>query len=639
MLKKSFLFALAVASGATATLQASETQKFKFTDAGLDPILAVENYSQAPLDALFYAAKFSMTPGWNVRTVSNENESSAAVCAAVATQMAEGASPDAWLYLPALTVETGDALQWTARSLAHDLKDSYQIMYSLEDTLDPTKYMLLSSVAEESYYWTTRSISLDDFAGKTVRLAFVSNKPGYMLAIRELQLGLPAMGLKATNTGRRFYSPEIEPRADFSVADFGVSAAPVEFEAVVDLPSESRGRSLGKVAAGEKRDGLYSVSIPLDMQCGEAFKYTIQAKLADGKTVKAGSEYANFGDYTRKVLIEKFTGTWCNACAKAIYVSHIYEHQLGEEGVYLEAHSPGTGGIDRNGVPEYIASFKTEYGKTFNYPTFWLNRSFAQEEYLPFDRSAYEKAMMQPCTAGIELEVLHFDGKTLSARAIVESAAAIDNADGKYRVGFVLSEDNVRMQEGAFPQQNLATGSSTQAFGEFNYLPKYVPASMTVMQGVVAGPSDGGTGIAGSLPASIEARTRYEVPFEMEVPATVSDIHNLQLTALFTSFVDKNNYPVLNCDRQPLRIGTGIAGIEKGAASISVKELGDALAVALPSEEAYDVKVYDILGNCIGAASGSGAQAKVSVAQSHKGVLLVSARQGGANYVAKIIRR
>ncbi|MDE7381924.1 MAG: choice-of-anchor J domain-containing protein [Muribaculaceae bacterium] len=604
--------------------------------------LTLKAYNQGSLQSQFYnISKYGLTNGWSLKKITDEKREDAyGVNALIScSRLTNDVTPDNWLILPAFTVAPNATLEWSAKSIHDGLHDSYDVMISTSGTAKED-FKLLTRVEKESYFFNRHIISLKEYQGQNVTIAFVHNDgDGYMLAIEEIHAGYTNRGFKAQNIGYHFFGRNEEQFIDFEITNFGGKANTtieqfqlVNAEDSGDVLATAEPNNIGDIA------NTFTISFPLNLDVNTYKDYILQAVYADGSTDDLYSDFVNVSESKRKVFIEKYTATWCNACPGVYYVTHSYLNRLGKDAVYLEAHVQNAIGADKMAIDEYVAPYQYSLGG--NFPAVWINREAKQNDTNVRDISAYTKAVKSPCTADVKLVIESYDYETVKAHAVVKSHETLDNSDGNYRVAFSVAQKHVPLPENNLPQTNNCTGSTIQTRGEYNFLPANLPKEYTSYTNVVIGPEDGFRGADNTLPETIEAGKEYIVPFEFEIPKN-ADPENLMMVANFNYHKENKGgvpFPSLNIDKQDLvQTSVGVDAISARYGTIEYRIEGDNLVISLPKDGKYTINFFTTLGEKIYSESGEGNEVIIPVNTLTPGIALCSINQNNQKFNLKLM--
>jgi len=98
---------------------------------------------------------------------------------------------DDWLILPQINIKDFEAiLTWEAMSVHYDFREDYKVMIS-ESGTKPSDFVEVYSVTAEDYYARRHAISLEQYYGKDIYVAFVhTGCDKFLLAIDNIKVGV-----------------------------------------------------------------------------------------------------------------------------------------------------------------------------------------------------------------------------------------------------------------------------------------------------------------------------------------------------------------------------------------------------------------------------------------------------------------
>ena len=301
--------------------------------------------------------------------------------------------------------------------------------------------------------------------------------------------------------------------------------------------------------------------------------------------------------FMRRYLVDIATGMWCVNCpAGDIAVDQLSE-LYGDRVVTLNTH-----------VNDALGN--QAYWDELNWhavPYLMLNRIKASAGT---NTNKFSQYYDQPTSFAIRIdEIPAPQGRTLEIAAHVNVCDAIDNGDGRYRLGYVLTGDFHDPTNMQFFQNNSCTQPS---YGPYYYLPTRIPPELMYYEDVTLTFDAAFSGIEGSLPASMEPGKAYEVRWQAEVPELLPDAAQARVVAYV---LDATTGRVQNTDA--LRVGerpTGVVSDVHEAGSTAI--LGatrEGISVRLPAGEAYRLEIHSVAGALIGTQSGIGSGHEVVV--------------------------
>ena len=123
-----------------------------------------------------------------------EGEDDNAVAASTSWYRKAGTSNDWMVTTPFEVKETSAVLTWRARATDADYRDGYKVFLSTTgNTVADFSGDPVFSVSKENVTWTEHEVSLADYVGKTIWVAFVNTtKDRSMLYVDDIFAGVPA---------------------------------------------------------------------------------------------------------------------------------------------------------------------------------------------------------------------------------------------------------------------------------------------------------------------------------------------------------------------------------------------------------------------------------------------------------------
>ena len=206
-----------------------------------------------------------------------------------------------------------------------------------------------------------------------------------------------------------------------------------------------------------------------------------------------------------------------------------------------------------------LEALQSRYGKSLISVETHVNDDLGQQEYwdaLKFYAAPYFKLNRNASTSygnaskftkeyeaatpwWIQFTGLTLNGGTLSVQVKTMSALGCDNADDRYRIGYLLTRDYDSEPEGmTFYQSNNVTRASGK---RFYFLPGYVPGNLVKFHDVTLPSEHAFTGLASSLPANVDPYKEYTTSWDIDV-------------AEYADCIDKINVVVYLFDRETSRI-------------------------------------------------------------------------------------
>ena len=548
---------------------------------------------------------FSAQDAWvTLREEGTENYYAASASRFKTTKGEDAPVADDWLITPAVWIRADDAkLSWRAMSVneRNNRKSSYQVMISTAGT-DPGDFIILPSgdiQDEEIYEWTEHEISLAEYCGKHVHLAFVNkSSDSDVLAIDDISV--------CGSTGL----------ADLKILpeEYYVGDEEICFGGVLTATSGVIVNSLS--VAFKVGDEIFNAEYSdLNLGMGQQFEFTIPEKIAAkyGDTVDfsvtSSVNGIAFDEQSlrttllaflpfKRIVVEEATGMWCGYCPEGTVAMHTLQERYPDQFIGVAVHVN-----DAMQVAGYgdVMSFPS------GAPTAWL------------DRKIYVKDMLTPVLAdgthtyttlmgGIEslfIDRLHeqtfadisvsgdmSDGADeILTDVSVRFAKGYDDTD--FRIILLLTEDHV--WKPGYYQTNYHSGRDESLSG-FEALPAMIRQDYEFNH-VARSVMGGYTGIKGVVPSEVRAGDSYSYSSSFKLPETILDIQNLKLIAMIA---DAATGEIMNAAYWT-PVPSGIQSVSDDTVSITV----DGDAVIVTAEEDLELRAYDLSGICRGAAGGS----------------------------------
>lgn len=537
-------------------------------------------------------------------------------------------SVDNWMITPQIHIGSEEAyLRWDAKSVHHEFRESYKVLVSTT-TNDIGSFQELLSVDEEEYFWKTRVLSLADYVGQDIYLAFECvSRNKFILAIDNLLVGeLPDVRIATEDMSRRFVGSDSE-------------MAPVN-GVMTNLGQDIEVESIECVT----QDGTYSMPVAETWRTGEELEYSFEipvtlnavsryelyAKLAgDDNLMSVYSDSLMCSYYPRLMVAEEGTGSWCNNCPEGTLAAQEIAHRLKDDVAVIAVHMQDelTCSGYSSGLMRWVS----------NIPGFIFNRVSATHTSPSEHMEGFDKAMLTETTAYVEMEAVRTEDEPSKVNLSTRTSFAVpyDNVNGYYGIGFALIEDTVPSPEGMV-QANSSTLLSSD---EYYYLPVYIQPEEMIYRHVVRASYEAFDGVEGSLPEAIEAGETYDFDYEIEIPEELLWQNDLSLVAYV---LNSRTGVILNAARVELPAfsdptGIGSAKVEEMDSNIEARLQDGTFEITFPcSYEPYSVSVYSVNGMLLKTVQGNGGKGLVSVdCPAERGWYILRAIQGDDIYIQK----
>lgn len=547
----------------------------------------------------------------------------------VSRRMPSDSPTDNWMILPRIHVSSaGNHLQWSARSVHHDLPDGYSVMISEGDY---TQFKPVFTVEDENYSWTKRVLPLAQYEGKDIYIAFCHNSTNrFAVAIDDIFAGdIEEYSVRTRNESRHFIGEKDGAELKLNIVNTGRQ---------IDLKNiiiEVEGGDTYTYPHSESLEtgAEMNVSENLPVAVGNSYAYTVWLEAEDGTKINALSDILTCSYYPRTMLLEKFTGTWCNYCPSAIPFVNRVKDRLGDEVAVIEVH-----GYQKNLDPMSCDQYGLSIGVR-SYPTVMLNRGTAQTGN--FDNDGYLNQAMAAVTNGmIEADAQWTGDGRISIDTKTRFAEDLDNSLNRYRIGVLIKERRIDSGELGYHQANNCTTLKDE---EYSCMPSTLTGDLIAFHDIArCGDTDESVkafgianGIKESLPSVIQAGADYEKTITVDIPESVIDKDELSVIAVLFKNTEVINAAVVN----DISSSSGINDTQAEKRGISIAACGDGYKAVLPDNAPYKMEVYSLDGTCVRTESGNGGTCEISGKSLRPGCFLVRVTQGSASTSGKILIR
>ncbi len=511
------------------------------------------------------------TDAWNIRTLDGNQW-------AISNSWYEPVGKaDDWMITPEITdITANTVLAWKAMSLDAQFKDSYEVKISVTGaaTTDFTK--TLFSKAGENGEVTDRSVSLKDYAGKTIRLAFrnISNDK-FLLAIDDI-LVFDAKNRDAamtTSDVKKYVLKGGEAEISYTIKNTGlntINQMEVEWTDGVDTYTDQL------TGLNVKFFETYSGKFKTKVSVADATQIDITAKVVSVNGVPDSVLENNVNTLVvrgldkaipLKMVVEEATGTWCGWCPRGAVNMELMREKYPDEFIGIAVHNE-----DPMMVQDYNDGLTALPGFG-GFPSVVINRSTIEDpadmETILLDNVRQENGPVEVSATGT------FNDRTITVDASVDFNTQFLNEDLKLIA--VLVEDGVKGTTSGYNQTNYYANNAVGVMGGFETLPDPVPASQMVYNEVGRELIFGFEGRPNTFSTEINAGDFADLSFDVEVPAALN-INNVYVV-------------VMVADGQ----GTILGGAHTESKTVSSNDVNaDLLSMGITPNPAADVTYIDI---------------------------------------------
>ncbi|WP_407556153.1 choice-of-anchor J domain-containing protein [Winogradskyella sp. 4-2091] len=333
---------------------------------------------------------------------------------------------------------------------------------------------------------------------------------------------------------------------------------------------------------------------------------------------------------TKAVLIEESTGTWCGWCPRGTvgldYMTSTYPNSV----VGIAVH---------NGDPMTVSEYDTALVNVIG--TGWPNAG-ADRKLVGIDpgqaslQAGYNTQIAEVVPVDITIGAIQ-TGSNLSITANANFYTSFGAAN--YRLGVIITEDNVTGTASGYNQTNYYSGGGSGAMGGYENLPESVPAAQMVYNHVGRALLGGFDGQPNSVPTVINGGDIASYTFSYTIPSTSSEA-DLHIVAVL---IDSNDGSIVSAKQSTVAQALSIEEVS-GIDSIKLypNPASDKINIAFSDGNGnYNVTITDMLGRTVIKNNYEGLYGnqniELPVSQLDAGHYIMNINNGSASYSAKFI--
>ncbi len=516
----------------------------------------IDNDRNTPSNDVMYAG-FSKGVAWVAYDIENNGNM---VAASTSWYNPSGQAED-WMILPSITVEDDCILTWQAKAFDSKYSDGYSVYVSDKgnQTNDFDTTTPIFSINSESSEWCEHKLSLEEYIGKDIYIAFVNNSTDCsMLLIDDIFVGTPlAVDFTLTST------PQVEPYTPVTIS---ISVFTELEETITSIKAgyTYNGKEISaeydnlSITAGNR----HIIELPETITPGKNEVIPIEIWVEyNGKRV---NKKFNITGFSRRILVEDLTATWCAYCVSAIVALEELGKKYDDDFISIAIHC--------NDIMA-ISNYELHYT---GLPTVWVNRSYSTST-LPHELYDYiETRTNDIAEVGVIAQASIINDKIF---VNTQTYFAQNYDKHQFRLTYVLIENDVHVPDNeAYYQKNAYAGGSMGEMGGFENKPEIIPPTEMYFQEVARVIEPSLDGLIGSIPETITAGIGYEYQHTFDLPDNVLHKENLQLVVIVNSVGTRKAY---NAVKIPLNSGTDNTDTIKS------------------DNEKYEIARYNIMGQRI----------------------------------------
>ncbi len=528
-----------------------------------------------------------------------------------------GTSNDWMVTSPIRVEDVRNILSWRAYALDAKHPDGYSVYISTtgnhpEDFVDSPVY----TVAAESGQWQQHAVSLADYVGRDIYVAFVNNSTNCnILAIDDINVFAYDHSFNFINTtpeaisspGIVHVTGEISSSGFLPVEGYVVELTYAGMTEVID-------RSSDIVAADSVAHIEFAIDI--DVPLDATSDYTLRISSLDGTDVL--DVVSSITCFHRTVLIEEGTGTWCMWCPRGAYGLELMHEKYPGTFVDVAVH----GSDEMMNIPYYVGAYNYF---TMGFPGCILDRNteLAGDPYYDID-SLLNTAMKKGAIGKISTTAQYINSRQLAVEATVEFGKTV--AEGEYGLLYIIVEDSVT----GYEQANAYGGGNTP-MGGFENLPDPIPAGEYYFANVGRMVYPSFTGDAEAFPAGTPRHTPMTVSYTIDMP----EVQRMEMVKVVAAITEMSTGKIVNIHEVVPSIPEAVKGIN-AAADISVRATANGIEI-VAAEALQSVEVWSIGGQLLYTAQPHYNTHVVKLDDNH-GIVVVKACTAQDSIVAKCVK-
>lgn len=450
---------------------------------------------------------------------------------------------DAWLVTKAIEIpDSGYVLSWKSEALDPDNRDGLQVYISDRGGNPETDFgEPVWQVEEEEAgptesvdgEWQEHKLSLDDYAGKTIYVAFVNRSTDKsIICLDDVLVNRPRPYVVELDMNSMYKADEIEVRGHITAGDSVITEYDIHYTTADSIVRTEHYTGLN-LQPGESHSFVFSSKLaPAEKGVYNKFKVWANVEGLDNVGVEDSVAAVSFIP-AHRILLEEGTGMWCGYCPLGMltteYLKEVYPDTL----IAVSVHND-----DVLCDPDYDKALGF-----MSFPSGLVNRKTAcQPMAMTSNNYTYEGdgTFLNSVQAALEgyvslepsIESAVLSGNSIDIKSSV-TFAVVPPAGQTYRLVYILTEDNVVVSNGS--QHNYLSTSSLPILGEFGKGGKYGQENIVGLPyyDVARGIYPEFKGKDSGLPATVEPNTAYDISYTISLDdASYSSTDNLYVTVV-----------------------------------------------------------------------------------------------------------
>ena len=312
---------------------------------------------------------------------------------------------------------------------------------------------------------------------------------------------------------------------------------------------------------------------------------------------------------SHRLVVEEFTGTWCQWCTRGIVGIDMLNNQFGDRVITIAAHS---------GDPMYCEEYGFIQGLATGYPSCVINRGMTMDPYWggsgaskPFGiADDVEWLLAEPVVGSIEATATWWNVEQTKIKVMTQTTFGVDITQGAaspYLIGYILVADGMKGEGSEWAQHNVYSGmvSGDPNLRAMENQPSLIYGMEYNHVAIGAWGAEKGIYNSVSMPLTKGQAQKYAYTCDITNNALVQDKSKLSIVALL---IDSETGAIIN------------------GAKCKIADYDPAGIITLDADNQQCYDLYDLQGR------------KVSASQ--KGLLIRQTRNANGNLkTQKVVRK
>lgn len=450
------------------------------------------------------------------------------------------------------------SLSWRAKAQDSRYRDGYAVYISTKGTakedFDTSKPAF--SVDQEESAWTSHSLDLSEYNGKTIYIAYVNNSNNKSrLFVDDIIVGVPSsvyLKVDMPSVTNSFDDLTVSGRA-FTNNDEPVKGFTIGLEYDGNTYTQTFDSTLMK-----GKEIAFSLDNPLRIGKHETKSYSVwishdNDKFENKRTMKS---------YGRKIVTEETTATTCTWCVRGIVYLNRMAKKYPKSFIGMAVHDLR----DVMEVDDYNSALADVIAWSGD-PSVIVDRKHTGD---PTDLESLLHSAAKDEKVSVALDLTaSADKSTHEVQSTTTLYFENSNDNANYRLGYYVYEDSVHKANDKRYQQSNAYSGSSQDMDGWEKKSDPIPSSEMYFPEVVRGFDGDFNGIEGSVPANITADEPISYSHSFTLPNNIMNYDNVYLVV---ALIDKSDNHIITAEKVRLN-GTsdGIGNIQSADGNTIIK--------------------------------------------------------------------